>query len=519
MCQAVGTALRCRTPATAAMPAPAMTRPPSAPRLISIQLPSSVDVLEEGRRDDVAGLGVGRFEGAGRRREGQACETCHEGGRGQAGERAAGHDCSPVPGWWVVLLAFDDGPEAGALTSGAPPQIGGATPLDAGLDLPGKPRDTRRRALHSENVGAAEWGEAARIAGRAREQELLRKVVGGSVQGIPCTVLVHGEAGVGKTRLVTSVADRSRAAGHTVLWARCLRFGAESSPYLPFISAFEGLQGRGPDARGRGPRAAVRRQRRHRHPHPGAARDRPRRRPAGRGRPRPPGGRRPAVGRRVLAGRAGLPDRRLAEAAGGAAGDLPRRGPPRRARAAQLARRHAPDARGRRAAAVAAERRRDRAAAHLPVGCHPAARARRGRLAAVGRQRVPHRAARARRRPGRGVAARGHPGRAPARAAVPLAQPEPAGTRRHPGARGGRPAGGPRGADRRGGWCRGRRRAARDGGGRGHADRPQRAGVVPAPAALRRALRDAAPGRGARPARGVRDRAVAPGPAGHPVPR
>ncbi len=94
-------------------------------------------------------------------------------------------------------------------------------------------------------MGAAEWGEAVRIAGRAREQELLRKVVGGSVRGIPCTVLVHGEAGVGKTRLVTSVADRSRAAGHAVLWARCLRFGAGSTPYLPFISAFEGWRAEG----------------------------------------------------------------------------------------------------------------------------------------------------------------------------------------------------------------------------------------------------------------------------------
>ncbi|MGZ8736894.1 MAG: helix-turn-helix transcriptional regulator [Nocardioides sp.] len=89
-------------------------------------------------------------------------------------------------------------------------------------------------------MAAAEWGGAVRIAGRAQEQELLRQVVGGSVRGIPCTVLVHGEAGVGKTQLVTSVAERSRASGHSVLWARCLRFGAGSSPYLPFISAFEG---------------------------------------------------------------------------------------------------------------------------------------------------------------------------------------------------------------------------------------------------------------------------------------
>ena len=89
-------------------------------------------------------------------------------------------------------------------------------------------------------MGPAALDEAARIAGRAREQELLRRVVGASVRGEPCTVLVHGEAGVGKTLLVSSVADRARASGHTVLFARCLRFGAGASPYLPFLSAFEG---------------------------------------------------------------------------------------------------------------------------------------------------------------------------------------------------------------------------------------------------------------------------------------
>ena len=89
-------------------------------------------------------------------------------------------------------------------------------------------------------MGPAAWGEAARIAGRAREQEILRRVVGASVRGEPCTVLVHGEPGVGKTLLVSSVADRARASGHTVLFARCLRFGAGASPYLPFVSAFEG---------------------------------------------------------------------------------------------------------------------------------------------------------------------------------------------------------------------------------------------------------------------------------------
>jgi len=89
-------------------------------------------------------------------------------------------------------------------------------------------------------VKAAQWGEAVRIAGRTQERELLRRAIGGSVTATPCTVLVHGEPGVGKTRLVTAMTEHARAAGHAVLWGRCLRFGAASSPYLPFISAFEG---------------------------------------------------------------------------------------------------------------------------------------------------------------------------------------------------------------------------------------------------------------------------------------
>jgi len=55
---------------------------------------------------------------------------------------------------------------------------------------------------------------------------------------------------VGKTRLVTAMTEHARVAGHTVLWGRCLRFGAASSPYLPFISAFEGRLADGPPIEG-----------------------------------------------------------------------------------------------------------------------------------------------------------------------------------------------------------------------------------------------------------------------------
>ena len=62
----------------------------------------------------------------------------------------------------------------------------------------------------------------------------------GVVSGTPCAVIVHGEAGVGKTRLVSSVCDEAADQGVTVLWGRCVRFGAVDAPYLPLVHALEG---------------------------------------------------------------------------------------------------------------------------------------------------------------------------------------------------------------------------------------------------------------------------------------
>ena len=45
---------------------------------------------------------------------------------------------------------------------------------------------------------------------------------------------------MGKTRLVSKVCEDAALDGATVLWGRCVRFGAASSPYLPLVSALEG---------------------------------------------------------------------------------------------------------------------------------------------------------------------------------------------------------------------------------------------------------------------------------------
>ncbi|TCO32762.1 regulatory LuxR family protein [Kribbella steppae] len=78
------------------------------------------------------------------------------------------------------------------------------------------------------------------MAGRIEERGILGAAIQGAVDGRPGAVFVHGEAGVGKTRLVRAVCDEAAAKGVFVLWGRCVRFGAVDAPYVPLIGALEG---------------------------------------------------------------------------------------------------------------------------------------------------------------------------------------------------------------------------------------------------------------------------------------
>lgn len=77
------------------------------------------------------------------------------------------------------------------------------------------------------------------VAGREEELRLLREGIDGAVEGRACAVLVHGEAGVGKTHLVRAVCDEAAHSGFTVLWGSCVRFGAVEVPYLPLARAVD----------------------------------------------------------------------------------------------------------------------------------------------------------------------------------------------------------------------------------------------------------------------------------------
>ncbi len=86
------------------------------------------------------------------------------------------------------------------------------------------------------------------LVGRVAEVAALKRAVGLEGDGRPPggNALVVGDAGVGKTRLLSVLADAATRAGWRVLVGHCLDFGDSEVPYLPFSEAFGWLAGRSP---------------------------------------------------------------------------------------------------------------------------------------------------------------------------------------------------------------------------------------------------------------------------------
>ena len=82
---------------------------------------------------------------------------------------------------------------------------------------------------------------APRIVGRAAELAALNDALRLATEGEPSFVLIGGDAGLGKTRLVMEFAAGARAAGARVLTGTCLDIGGEGLPYGPFLEALREL--------------------------------------------------------------------------------------------------------------------------------------------------------------------------------------------------------------------------------------------------------------------------------------
>jgi DNA-binding CsgD family transcriptional regulator len=80
------------------------------------------------------------------------------------------------------------------------------------------------------------------LVGRVEELGVLEAAQGRAANGEPAVVLVGGEAGIGKTRLLAELADRHRAEGAArVLVGGCLPIGGDGLPYAPIVEALRPL--------------------------------------------------------------------------------------------------------------------------------------------------------------------------------------------------------------------------------------------------------------------------------------
>jgi hypothetical protein len=79
------------------------------------------------------------------------------------------------------------------------------------------------------------------LVGRSGQLSALDTALAEAGRGSPSAVIVGGEAGVGKSRLVSEFAERSRGANARVLIGGCLELGAEGLPFAAFTAVLRGL--------------------------------------------------------------------------------------------------------------------------------------------------------------------------------------------------------------------------------------------------------------------------------------
>ena len=88
----------------------------------------------------------------------------------------------------------------------------------------------------------------SRLVGRDREAGSLAQLLGIGTADERGMVLLSGDAGIGKTRLLGEVAGRARDEGWTVLVGHCLGEAGQSMPYLPFSEMLTRLEAADPSS-------------------------------------------------------------------------------------------------------------------------------------------------------------------------------------------------------------------------------------------------------------------------------
>src|SRR6266702_1213295 len=99
-------------------------------------------------------------------------------------------------------------------------------------------------------------GSGIPLVARATEMARLRASLSRAEAGAASAVLVSGDAGVGKSRLLEELGRAAETRGGLVLSGRCLDVGETGLPYLPFVEILVQLNRTDPDAVRRWPALA-----------------------------------------------------------------------------------------------------------------------------------------------------------------------------------------------------------------------------------------------------------------------
>src|SRR5690348_5507100 len=77
--------------------------------------------------------------------------------------------------------------------------------------------------------------------GRQEEMTVLTEMLSQAADSVPAVALIGGEAGVGKTRLVSELAAQASQAGFLAVAGQCLELGAAGLPLAPVVDVLRTL--------------------------------------------------------------------------------------------------------------------------------------------------------------------------------------------------------------------------------------------------------------------------------------
>src|SRR4051794_20549999 len=92
----------------------------------------------------------------------------------------------------------------------------------------------QRSTTEHESMDGVAAHTSRTLIGRDAELTEIASLLGVRTSAEPGVVLLSGDAGVGKTRVLTELRDLAFTEGWQVFAGHCLDFGDSALPYLPF---------------------------------------------------------------------------------------------------------------------------------------------------------------------------------------------------------------------------------------------------------------------------------------------